>query len=182
MSPRLPGVNPLAGPVIAAATLLVAGGAPKTLRPATTVNALASVGVRVPAMVVRAFGAGEAVLGLAVVLIGGRVALTLTAASYAGFAAFVATALRRGGVVSSCGCVGRDDTPPTAAHLAVNLLFAALTAAAVAAPATGVIDLGRTAPGRTVMLVAVAWFVAWLGWLALAELPRLHVTRAVPDH
>ncbi len=49
-------------------------------------------------------------------------------AVYSAFAVFVIVALRRGLSIQSCGCFGRVDTPPSVAHIAVNLV-AATTAA-----------------------------------------------------
>ena len=44
----------------------------------------------------------------------------LVAASYAAFTAFVLLARSRGGVLASCGCFGRADTPPTTTHVVVT--------------------------------------------------------------
>jgi hypothetical protein len=49
----------------------------------------------------------------------------LVAASYAVFALFVLTALRRGWPLSSCGCFGRPDARPTYAHAVLNVGAAA---------------------------------------------------------
>ena len=93
-------------------------GAAKTVRPANTARALRQLGWPGSPPLVRCLGVFEVALGTAAAITGNRIAAALLALSYAGFAAFVATALRRGGAVSSCGCFGRPDTPPTASHLA----------------------------------------------------------------
>jgi hypothetical protein len=171
-------VPALTGPVLLAAALLVAAGAPKVARPATATGALRSVGIRVPSLAVRGLGAGEAAVGALAIVAGGRLATALVAASYAGFTAFVAVALRTGGAVASCGCVGRADTPPTRAHLIVTGALALLTAAAAATgQAAGLVDLLPAAPGETAVTVALAGVGCWLAWLALAELPRLRPAR-----
>ena len=61
----------------------------------------------------------------------GRLSAALVAAAYLVFTAFVARVLTRGGVLGSCGCFGKPDTPATRTHLALTGV-AALTALAVA--------------------------------------------------
>src|SRR5438270_9394391 len=129
-------------PLIVASTLLAIAGAPKSLQPANTVGALRSVGVRVPPAMVRVFGAIETVLGLTAMATGARALAALVAISYAGFSAFLLVALRRGGAVSSCGCVGRADTPPTRAHLVVTISLTVACAAAAFAGADGLTTIG----------------------------------------
>src|SRR5664280_473497 len=99
----------LAGPFAVAAGLLVLGGESKARRPDSTVRALGAAGARVPAALVRLFGAAEVAIGISAVLVGGRLPGALVAASYAGFTAFVAVALRRRTPLASCGCFGRPD-------------------------------------------------------------------------
>src|SRR4051812_11127754 len=94
-------------PLLVASLLLVLAGAPKALDPTLTVGALRSVGLRVPPAAVRLLGAGETLLGLATLLTAARPLAALVALSYAGFSCFLVVALRSGGAVSSCGCVGR---------------------------------------------------------------------------
>lgn len=82
-------------------------------------------------------GAGvELLLGVAAVVVGGRVLGVLVAASYLGFALFVMTALRVGAPLGTCGCFGQADTPPRPAHVVVDALLAAgaIGAAVVDAP------------------------------------------------
>jgi hypothetical protein len=163
----------LAGPVVAAAALLVVAGAPKVARPADAVGALRSVGARVPAGAVRVLGAAETAVGALALIAGGRVAAALVAASYAGFTAFVVAALRAGGAVSSCGCVGREDTPPTPAHVVVTATLAVICGVAAIGSPDGVPAMVGDAPGTAVVVVGLAALIGWLCWLALAELPRL---------
>jgi hypothetical protein len=118
-----------------AALLLLAAGAVKVVDPTRTVGALAARGWTVPPLVVRAGALGEAMLGAAVLAVGGHVLPALVAASYAGFAWFVAGALMSGIPVGTCGCFGRPDTPPRPAHVVVDAGF---SAAAVLGAAMGV--------------------------------------------
>lgn len=171
----------LAGPFIVTAALLGAGGASKLARPASTAGALRQMGLRVPAAAVRAGAALELAVATAAIVDGARPFAALVAASYLAFAAFVAVALRRGGPLSSCGCFGVADTPPTAVHLAVNLAAAAIA---------GVVALGWAAGGGLAELTAMdgslllrgAFFVltatsVGLAYAALTALPKLREHR-----
>ncbi|HEX6423119.1 MAG TPA: MauE/DoxX family redox-associated membrane protein [Acidimicrobiales bacterium] len=119
----------------AASLLLLVAGAAKAADPSRTVGALAALGWPSPTVAVRAGAVAEAVLGALGLLVGGAVVALLVAASFAGFALFVAAALRAGTPVGTCGCFAREDTPPHPRHVAVDgALAVAAVAAAVAAP------------------------------------------------
>lgn len=150
----------LQGVVHAASGLLVLAGAQKAVAPMPLVRALRSVGPRVPRDAVRAAAALEALVGLAALVDGRRATSLAVAASYAVFTGFVLLARQRGGVLASCGCFGKADTPPTATH-------AALTGLLAAAALTG-------APGAlpvTVLALATTAAVAVTAYLVLAVLP-----------
>ncbi len=74
-------------------------------------------------------------LGAAALLVGGVFALGV-AVSYVLFAVFVLAALRAGSPISTCGCLGKVDTPPSMIHVTLNLSFAVV--AAVAAFTAGI--------------------------------------------
>lgn len=172
-------VIPLAGPFLAACALLVVAGVGKAVYPAPLVRALRSVGLRVPAPAVRLVATGEAALGAVAALTGSRPAAALVAASYLAFTGFVLVALRRGGVLASCGCFGRQDTPPTRTHAALTGVLA-LAAASVAVRPLGDLAsvLGRT-PGAGLALVVTTATLAAVLYLALAVLPLLRAARPV---
>ncbi|HET7530494.1 MAG TPA: MauE/DoxX family redox-associated membrane protein [Mycobacteriales bacterium] len=174
-------MEPATAPLLVAGTLLAIGGTPKIRRPAPTSGALRSVGLRVPDAAVRAGGLVEAALGVGAVLTGSRLLAASVAASYLGFSAFVAVALSRGGVVASCGCLGRSDTPPTRSHLALTLGLATAAAVAAVTGASGLIDLGWSA--HDLALLALAGLTAWLAWMVLALLPHARSPRrTVKEH
>jgi len=162
---------------LAGAALLVLAGAPKVLRPDTTRRALRSVGWPVPGWTVRVGGAAEVVIGLVAVAYGGRVAAALVAASYLGFSGFVVLALRRGGTLASCGCIGRPDTPPTGSHVAATLLLAGGALGAAVSGRSGLRGMAHGSVGEQAALAAFTALVLWLAWLVLAELPRLRTSR-----
>ena len=166
----------LAGPFLAMTGLLGAGGALKVRRPDSTVRALREMGLSASPALVRLAAGGEVAVAVAAVLWAGRPVVALVALSYLGFAAFVLAALRRGVPLSSCGCFGAADTPPTYGHLALVLAAAAVAAAAA---------LGSDRPGlgavarmdgplvlRGVFAVLTAT-TAWFAYMALTLLPRV---------
>lgn len=112
-----------AAPYLAATVLLGAAGVAKTVRPGETANALRAAGLsgRRAGSLVRVGAAGEVVLAVAAVVVPGVLTGALVAAVYTGFAVFVIVALRRGWALSSCGCFGRPDTPPTPVHAVLNV-------------------------------------------------------------
>lgn len=167
----------LAGPFIVAAALLAAGGASKIVRPDNTARALGEMGLAKSPTLVRA-GAGVELAIAAAALVGaGRPAAALVAFSYVAFATFVAVALRRGLPLSTCGCFGVTDTPPTAVHLGLNVAAAAV-AGAVALGAAGAGGLAEITAVEGSLLVKATFVVlvatsAWLAYVALTALPRL---------
>lgn len=161
--------------MLVACLLLVMAGIGKVRRPMPTVGALRSVGIAVPRGLVRVLGAGEALLALAVVTVGGVAPTALVAAAYLGFTGFLVIALRRGGAVSSCGCLSRPDTPPTRTHAVVTAGLALACAAAAADGGFRRADVSLTAPDLTVL--AFAALAGWLAWLAFTVLPHARLPR-----
>jgi hypothetical protein len=160
----------LAGPYLAAAGLLVVAGAPKVVDPMNLVRAIRVAGLPAGRPVVRVGALAEVVVGLWALIAPGRYAASLVAAAYLAFTVFVVRVLRRGGVVGSCGCFGKADTPATRMH-AVLTGAAALVAAAVAVdpPASAWSGTGAT----TWTTVALAALVGFLAWQVMAVLPTL---------
>lgn len=171
----------LAGPFLVAIVLLGVGGALKVVRPAFTARAMREMGLPVSATAVRAGALVELAIAAGALVGGGRPLAALVAASYAGFALFVLVALRRGVPLSSCGCFGADDTPPTAAHLVLNVAAAAVAGAVAVTGAgagglTEITNLEGSMPLRVAFLAATAAAV-WLAYVALAVLPKRQVHR-----
>jgi hypothetical protein len=160
----------LLAPFLAAAAVVVLAGAAKAVHPADTARALRQLRWPASPLLVRCLGAFEVALGCFAAVTGNRLAAGLLALSYLTFAAFVATALRRGGAVSSCGCFGRPDTPPTVSHLLVVLAGAAVSAAVAVRPGAG---LTAVSGARGVLVVLLAGIATWLAVLSMTLLPRL---------
>lgn len=161
----------LTAPALVAALLIAGAGALKLVDPAMTAGALRALGLPSSPWLVRVGAGAELVLGVVAVVVGGALPWALVALSYLAFAAFVVAALRAGTMVGSCGCFGREETPPHPVHVAVDL---ALAAAAAGAAALGLVPLDELsdAPGRGVVVAAVSLLAAFLVYLALVELPR----------
>ena len=168
-------MDALAGPYLASAALLVAAGAAKVLDPMPLMRALMSVGVRAPRRLVQVAAVAEAVLGLAAIATGSRIAAAGVALSYAAFTGFVLVALRRGGVLASCGCFGKADTPPTAGHVVVTAVLAAVAAGVAARPIGPLPDLLAASPWSGVPLLLATAAVGVTAYLVLALLPTLRV-------
>ncbi len=137
-----------AAPYLAATVMLAAAGLAKLIRPGDTANALYGAGLprRITVGSVRVVAGAEVVVAAAALVAPGAVTGSLVAAAYTGFALFVVLAIRRRWALSSCGCFGRPDTPPTVAHAVLNAGAAAS---------------------------AVWWAVAWQGRDGASRLGRL---------
>ena len=161
----------LAGPFLAAASLLVLAGLAKVRDPAPLVRALRSAGLSVPRALVRAAAAAEVALGAAALALGSQVAAALVALSYAGFTVFVMVALHRGGVPASCGCFGRADTPPSRTRAVLTLALAAVAAAVAVRPVGTLPGVLAATPAAGVPLLLASAALAAVTYVALAVLP-----------
>ena len=167
----------LAGPFLVTAAILAAGGASKVVRPTSTARAVGEMGLPAGPTLVRVGAAAELAIAAGALAGGGRPFALLVAASYLGFAVFVGVALRRGVPLSSCGCFGVQDTPPTLVHLGFNLAAAAV-AGAVALGVSGggglseitAMDGSLLLRGAFVVLTAAS---VWFAYVALTLLPKL---------
>lgn len=162
----------LTGPALVAAALLVVAGAAKVVDPAMTAGALRALRLPSSPALVRVGAGAEVVLGLTAIAVGGLLPWALVAASYLGFGIFVVAALRAGTMVGSCGCFGREETPPHPLHVGLDLALAA-TAAAVAVGGTGsLLGALADAPGEGAMVVALSALAVFMLHAGFVELPR----------
>lgn len=162
----------LTGPALVVAALLTLAGAQKLLDPTMTVGALRAMRLPSSSVLVRAGSAAECALGVAAIAAGGAALWWLVAISYLAFTGFVVGALRLGTMIGTCGCFGREETPPHWIHVALNLGLAALAiAVAMRAPAAPV-DTIVDHPGSAVLVVLLAVLTLYLLYAAFVELPR----------
>jgi hypothetical protein len=167
----------LSGPYLVAAALLAVAGAEKLWHPDGTRRALVAAGWPAPRPAVRLGGALEAALGVSAALVGGPLLAAGVAASYLLLSGFVLFALTRGTPLSSCGCFGQVDTPPTIGHLTVNLVAAAVAAGVAAGPTVRIeATIGRQ-PLLGVPFVVLAGTAAYLVYLMLTSSARLLAVR-----
>ncbi len=176
----------LSGPYLAACALLLVAGLAKARRPGDTARALAAaLGPPTTAArerrfvhLVRTGSLLEAALGLAAPVYLSPVLSAAVATSYAAFAAFVVVARRRGGPLSTCGCFGALDTPPTVLHLVLDV---GLCASAVCVAADGARGwttrwLGHQ-PWHGLPLVLVSVVLTWFVALCLIDGARVVAAR-----
>jgi hypothetical protein len=170
-------VSVLAGPFAIAAVLLAIGGAAKAVRPRDTAQALTAVGIKLPRLlparvVVRVGGGVEAVIGIVALFVGGPVLCALVAVSYLAFAGFVLVALRSGAPISSCGCFGKVDTPPSAVHVVLDLAFAGVAAAAAIVGEVALPDVLVDQPLLGIPFLLLLVIGCALVFLAFTSLPK----------
>lgn len=162
---------PHSGPVLALMALLALAGVYKISDPSPTSGALRAAGLPSSRRLVLGLGGLELITGLAGVFIGGPIPPLAAAAMYLSFALFVGNALWNRLPISSCGCLGARETPPSPVHVVVNLMGAAMLLVAFLSPVDfigGLADLGL-ARGTAFTLFTIA--LVYLLYGALAVLP-----------
>jgi Methylamine utilisation protein MauE len=162
----------LTGPALTAALLLVFAGATKAVDPAMTAGALRALGLPSSKILVRLGAATELLLGLLAVIAGWVAVWWLVAASYLAFAAFVVAALRAGTMLGSCGCFGREDTPPHPLHVVIDVALAATAAAAAVRDVGAPLDAIADAPGEGLLVGGLSVLAVVLLYAAFVDLPR----------
>ena len=167
----------LAGPFTIAAVLLAIGGALKAVRPRDTAQALTAIGLRFPSSLpargaVRVGGAIETVIGVGALLTGGPVFAALVAASYLVFTIFVVVALRSGAPISSCGCFGKVDTPPSMVHVVIDLAAAAVAVGAAVVGDVALPDVLGDQPLLGIPFLLLIVIGCSLVFLAFTSLPK----------
>jgi hypothetical protein len=170
----------LTGPALVAAALLALAGAQKLLDPTMTVGALRALRLPSAPWSVRLGSAVEVAIGVAAIAIGGAVLWALVAVSYLAFGAFVLAALRSGTMIGSCGCFGREETPPHWTHVVLDGALAVLAAAtAVGSPGSPLKALADD-PALGAGVASLAAVAVFLLYAAFVDLPRtLAAGRAV---
>ncbi len=162
----------LTGPALAIAALLALAGAQKVLDPTMTVGALRALELPASPALVRFGAAAELVLGVLAIGVGGAVVWALVAVSYLAFGAFVLAALRRGTMIGSCGCFGREDTPPHWSHVALNVVLAGVAVALAGRGDGAPLDALADEPGRGAVVGGLAVLAVYLLYALYVELPR----------
>ncbi len=165
----------LGGPFVGAALLLCLGGVLELWRPAATVGALRTIGAPASARAVRVGGLVAVVVSVGAVLWVSRPLALAVCGFYVLLATFVLVALLRHAPLQSCGCFGREDTPPTVGHLVLNAVAAVVAGFVALAPGSR----GWASVHLDTNILVVSLFVvlttsaALFAYLALTFVPRL---------
>jgi hypothetical protein len=149
--------------------LLAAAGVAKTLDPVPTGGALRAAHLPSDPQLVRLLGALEVAASIAGLLLGGPWVIP-AAVLYFGFFAFTWMAVRRVIPVQSCGCFGREDTPPSWFHIGFNLV--ALAALVMLAVTDGSPIPWDASIVETSVYLGYAALGTFLSYLLLTRLPQ----------
>ena len=166
----LPLVIAVAGPFYAFALLLTTAGVLKLRDPRPTSGALRAAGLPEQPGFVRIMGLVEVGIGAGGIAEGGRIAAGALGLAYLAFAAFVVVAIARGLPLTSCGCFGKEDTPPSATHIVITALAAGTGAAVAVEPIGPLGEALATQPWGGVPLLLGALVSAYLAYVILTAL------------
>ena len=155
------------------AVVVALSGVTKLLSPRPFAELTATVGVPVGTVGARIAGLMEIALGVWVVATGSRIACAVLSVAYVVFALVVVAARRAG--APSCGCFGASAAPPSAVHVVVNLVSAAIAALAAATGdvegiATTISDQPLAGVPFVLLLGTGAWLVISLDTVGAAVL------------
>jgi uncharacterized membrane protein YphA (DoxX/SURF4 family) len=152
-----------------ALALLAASGVSKVIDPDPTRGAMTAAGLPSSLLLSRLLGVLEVVAAVAALTLGGWWAAP-SALLYLGFTWFTWAAVRRQIPVQSCGCFGREDTPPTWIHVAYNSVATVALALVVV---TGDATVPWSGPlGELALFLGFGLVGGYLSYLLLAQLPR----------
>lgn len=171
-------VPAVTAPFLAATAMLGLAGVAKAMRPGYTARALQVAGLSAGRATVRAGALVEVAVSVAALAEPNAITGSLVAASYAGFALFVAVALWKGWPLSTCGCFARRDSTPGVSHLALDVGAAVAAALWAANPPLDVPAALSRQPwdGWPLLfvsaVVAVAAFIVWTDPLAQVRRQR----------
>ncbi len=96
----------------------------------------------------------------------------LVAASYLAFAGFVLVALRTRAPISSCGCFGKVDTPPSVVHVVIDLAAAAVAIGAAIVGDVALPDVLGDQPLLGLPFLLLVVIGSSLVFLAFTSLPK----------
>ncbi len=150
--------------------LLGASGVAKLIDPEPTTGAMDAARLPSSNLLSRLLGTVEMVVAVAALAVGGWSALLAASGLYLAFAVFTFSALINRIPLQSCGCFGREDTPPTSIHVVYNLVSAVAIGILVTGPApidwtTGIIELA--------LYLVFASIGVYASYLLMTRLPQL---------
>lgn len=166
-------MSAITGPALVAAVVLSLAGAQKVVDPEMAVGALRALRLPSAPVLVRLGSAAEVALGVGAIAVGGALTWSLVAASYLAFAGFVVTAMRRGTMVSTCGCFGREETPPHVLHVILNVAMAGVTLAAALGSSRSAVDVLVDEPAEGLLTAALVAVAVRLVYSVYVDVPRV---------
>ncbi|MDP9495483.1 MAG: hypothetical protein M3P87_09615 [Actinomycetota bacterium] len=161
-----------AGPFVALFGLLAIAGIFKILRPEHTSGALRAARLPSALATVRVLGLVELGVGVAGIAFGSTPAAVVGALFYGAFAWFVDHALRHRLPISSCGCLGTSDTPPTRLHLVFNLASGLFLLACAMFPIGPWGGIGEASWEEALPFVVFVGVTIYLFYALIAVLPQ----------
>jgi uncharacterized membrane protein YphA (DoxX/SURF4 family) len=161
----------LAGPYFVVCGLLAVAGIFKVAQPAPTGGALHALHLPSSRLAVRGLGFVEITIGIAAAFGGGVPLAPLVGACYLAFAGFVVAARREGTPISSCGCFGETETPPSLVHIIVNLTAATIALVAAATDVDGLATVLSHQPWAGVPFVLLVGVSIYLAYATVTALP-----------
>ncbi len=164
----LPTMLVLSGQIFSA--VLVLTGAAKLLRPTDTVRAVRALKIPLAQQTVYLIAIAEVTIGGAALALPSTYLFAAQAILYASFTVWVTAAMNSGVPVASCGCLGRDDTPPYWGHVVVNVSAVAVSVGA----AWTVTDWSRPEFATLLFQVAMVATGSFFVWQILGTGARLH--------
>ena len=166
------------GPTLALLGLLALAGGMKAASPDATSGALRAAGLPHARVLVQGMGLVEVLIGVSGIVLGSSIPAVAAAGFYAGFTWFVVHALRHQLPISSCGCFGANDTPPSVNHLIVNIGAVLVLLMAGFFPIGPWGGIGRLTPGLAVAFIGFTAGTIYILYGILAVLPRVQSGRS----
>ncbi len=161
------------GPTLALFGLLALAGGMKVFSPDAASGALRAAGLPHGRVLVRGAGLVEVLIGVGGIVLGSSLMAFSAAAFYACFAWFVLHAMRHRLPVSSCGCFGSADTPPSLNHVIVNVGAVVMLSFAGFFPIGPWSGIDQLTPGLAVAFIAFTAITIYILYGILAVLPLL---------
>lgn len=155
------------------AGLLVLSGGSKVRDPEPTRGALRAAGLPSSRGAVYTLAMSEIAVGSLALALPHPTFAGAVAATYLGFACFVAYALGRHLPLQSCGCFGRSDTPPGPIHLGMNLTTAAVAASVATTGGADLLAVLSIQPAAGIPYLGFVAVGAFLTGLVLSDLPAV---------
>lgn len=150
--------------------LLGASGVAKLIDPEPTTGAMASARLPSSASISRMLGVAE-VVAATLGLVDGGITVAPAMLLYLAFGVFTLSGLRDRIPLQSCGCFGREDTPPTWIHVAYNLVSA--VALAVILVVDGSPIDWRMGTVELLLYLGFAVLGVYASYLLMTRLPQL---------